>query len=65
MGFWYLLMLLIGVLLFILGFTRKDVPMNVKIVILFFVIGLLFIIISIGLLMPGSSDLISQLLKLE
>lgn len=65
MGFWYLLMLLMGIILLIFGFSKKGVPADVKIVILFFVIGILFIIISIALLMPGSSDLIAQLLKLE
>lgn len=65
MGFWYLLLLLIGIILFIIGIMKKGVSVAVKTVILLFVIGILFIVVSIVLLMPGSSDIIAQLLKWE
>jgi len=65
MGFWYLLLLLIGIIFIIIGFMKKGVSMAVKTVILLFVIGILFIVGSLILLMPGSSDLIAELLKLD
>ncbi|RLL47835.1 hypothetical protein D8M04_00715 [Oceanobacillus piezotolerans] len=65
MGFWYLLLLLIGIVLIIVGAMKKGVSAEVKAVILLFVIGILFIVVSIVLLMPGSSDVIAELLKLE
>ena len=65
MGFWYLLLLLIGVILIIIGIMKKGVSSAVKVVILLFVIGILFVVVSIVLLMPGSSDLIAELLKLD
>lgn len=65
MGFWYLLLLIIGVGLFIAGALKKDVSYSVKMVVLLFVFGILFIIVSIFLLMPGSDEIISQLLELN
>ncbi|AIF65581.1 hypothetical protein GZ22_02235 [Terribacillus saccharophilus] len=65
MGFWYLLLLLIGIILFVIGIMKKGVSAAVKAVILLFVIGILFIVVSIVLLMPGSSDIIAELLKME
>ena len=44
---------------------KKGVSSAVKVVILLFVIGILFVVVSIVLLMPGSSDLIAELLKLD
>ncbi|MFZ7943452.1 MULTISPECIES: hypothetical protein [Bacillaceae] len=63
MGFYYLLLLFIGVVLLIAGALKKDVSLSVKIVIFLFVIGILFIVSSLILLMPGSSDLIAELMK--
>lgn len=63
MGFYYLLLLLMGVILLIVGALRKDVSRSVKIVAFLFVVGILFIFLSIILLMPGSSDIIAELLK--
>lgn len=63
MGFWYLLLLLIGIVFIIVGLTKKGVSVSVKLTILLFVIGILIIVGSVILLMPGSSDIISQLLK--
>jgi hypothetical protein len=62
-GFYYLLLLLMGVILLIVGALRKDVSRSVKIVAFLFVVGILFIFLSIILLMPGSSDIIAELLK--
>lgn len=64
MGFYYLLLLFLGVVFIALGAMKKDVSRSVKIVIALFVVGALFIVISIVLLMPGSSDIISELLRL-
>lgn len=64
MGFYYLFLLVLGVIFIILGALKKDVSPSVKIVIALFVVGALFVIISIVLLMPGSSDIISELLRL-
>ena len=64
MGFWYLLLLLIGIVFIIVGVTKKGVSGEVKAVIMLFVIGTLFIVGSVILLMPGSSDVIAELLKL-
>ncbi|WP_428912265.1 hypothetical protein [Niallia sp. Krafla_26] len=47
-----------------MGAFWKGVPRSVKIVISLFVFGILFIILAIVLLMPGSSDMIAELLKL-
>ncbi|MGW6436831.1 hypothetical protein ACWFPQ_26820 [Peribacillus butanolivorans] len=65
MGFYYLLLLLIGVVLLFAGALWKDVSWSVKIVICLFVVGILFIVLAIILLMPGSSDIIAELLKLN
>jgi hypothetical protein len=62
-GFYYLLLLIIGVVLIIIGALRKDVPRSIKIVIFLFVIGVVFIVMSLILLLPGSSDVIAELLK--
>lgn len=65
MGFYYLLLLLIGVVFLIAGLLKKDVSWSVKIVIFLFVVGILCIVSAIILLMPGSSDIIAELLKLN
>ena len=63
MGFYYLLLFFIGIVLLIAGALKKDVSRSVKIVIFLFVVGVLFIVMSVLLLMPGSSDIISELMK--
>lgn len=63
MGFYYLLLLVIGIVLIVIGALKKDVPRSVKIVIFLFVIGIVFIVMSLILLLPGSSDVIAELLK--
>ncbi|GEN52541.1 hypothetical protein [Halobacillus faecis] len=64
MGFYYLFLLFIGIVLIVIGALKKDVPRSVKIVIFLFVIGIGFIVMSLSLLLlPGSSDVIAELLK--
>nr|WP_285864299.1 hypothetical protein [Lederbergia lenta] len=60
-----MLLLLIGVVLLITGALWKNVSWSVKIVIFLFVAGIQCIILALLLLMPGSSDVIAQLLKLK
>ena len=62
MGFYYLFLLFIGIVFLILGAINKDVSRSVNIVIMLFVIGVLFIVTSLILLMPGSSEIISELM---
>jgi len=61
MGFWYFLLLLIGIILIIVGALKKDVSRSVKIVIMLFIFGILFIMVSLFMFLPGSADLISEL----
>jgi hypothetical protein len=63
MGFYYILMFLIGVGFLIAGALNKKVSSSVKIVSFLFVFGVLFIAGSVLLMMPGSSDIIAELLK--
>lgn len=63
MGFYYILLLLIGVVFLIVGALNKNVSRSIKIVIFFIVFGTLFIVTSLILLMPGSSEIISDLIK--
>jgi len=63
MGFWYFLMLFIGIALLVVGLRNKDVSRSVKIVIMSLVIGVLFIVVSLIMLMPGSSEVVGQLLQ--
>ncbi|MER2175862.1 MAG: hypothetical protein ABS911_14405 [Carnobacterium sp.] len=65
MGFWYFLILFVGIALIIVGMLNKDVSRSVKIVSMSFIIGVLFIIISLIMLLPGSSEIIAQLLQLN
>lgn len=65
MGFWYMLMFVTGILLIIIGLTRKDVSRSVKIVILLFIIGIVFMIFSLILFLPGSSYLLDELLRVK
>ncbi|WP_035051679.1 hypothetical protein [Carnobacterium pleistocenium] len=65
MGFWYFLILFIGVALLVAGMLNKDVSRSVKIVSMSLIIGVLFIVISLIMLLPGSSEIIAQLLLLN
>ena len=65
MGFWYFVILFVGIALLIIGLLNKDVSRSLKIVILSFILGTLFIVASLMLLLPGSSELVNQLLQLN
>ncbi len=62
MGFWYILLFLIGIVLCVFGITRKSVSKDVKIVILLLVFGVFFVLGALILLLPGSSEILSTLL---
>lgn len=64
MGFWYLLLLLIGVVFIIIGLTKIRVAGAVKSVVSLLIFGVLFIVVSVRLLMPGSSEVIAKFLYL-
>lgn len=49
----------------LLVLQKKGVSVAVKAVILLFVIGVLLIVVSLVLLIPGSSEIIAELLKLD
>lgn len=63
MGFWYLLLLFIGISFLVIGALKKDVSLATKMVIILFVLGTFFIAGSLFLLMPGSDEIISKLLE--
>ena len=63
MGFWYFLILFIGIVLLVVGLRNKDVSRSVKIVSMSLVIGVLFIVVSLIMLMPGSSEVVGQLIQ--
>jgi hypothetical protein len=63
MGFWYFLILFVGIALLVVGLRNKDVPRSVKIVSISLIIGVLFIVVSLIMLMPGSSEVVGQLLQ--
>lgn len=65
MGFWYFLILLIGIALIAVGMLNKDASRSVKVVSMIFIIGVLFIVISLIMFLPGSSEIIAQLLQLN
>ncbi|MBO0991840.1 hypothetical protein [Bacillus sp. SD088] len=61
---WYSgILLSIATYYLMLGAFHKDVPRPIKIVIFLFVIGTVFIVMALILLLPGSSDIIAELLK--
>ena len=65
MGFWYILLLLIGISFLVIGALKKEVSLATKMVILLFVLGVFFIVGSLFMLMPGSDEIISELLELN
>lgn len=65
MGFYYMLLILIGIIFLIVGETREGVPRSVKVIVLLFVLGIHFIVLGTILLMPGSDEIIANLLNLE
>ncbi|GAA0430555.1 hypothetical protein GCM10008983_03710 [Lentibacillus halophilus] len=65
MGFWYFLLLFIGIIFIIVGLINKEVSAAVKVVILLFIFGVLFILISVFMFLPGSDEIVAELLKLD
>ena len=63
MGFWYFLIFFIGIALLVVGLLNKDVSRSVKIVSMSLIIGVLFVVVSLIMLMPGSSEVVGQLLQ--
>ena len=63
MGFWYLLLLLIGIAFLVIGALKKDVLLATKIVIMLFILGVFFIVVSLFMFMPGSDEIIFKLLE--
>ena len=63
MGFWYFLILFVGIALLVVGLLNKDVSRSVKIVSMSLIIGVLFVVVSLIMLMPGSSEVVGQLLQ--
>ena len=63
MGFWYFLILFIGIALLVVGLLNKDVSRSVKIVSMSLIIGVLFVVVSLIMLMPRSSEVVGQLLQ--
>lgn len=65
MGFWYFLMLFLGIALLAAGALKKDVPRSTKVVILLFILGIALIAVSLFMFMPGSAEIVSQILNLH
>lgn len=65
MGFWYILLLLIGISFLVVGAFKKEVSLATKMVIILFVLGVFFVVGSLFMLMPGSDEIISKLLELN
>lgn len=65
MGFWYFLILFVGIALIVVGMLNKDVSRSVKIVSMLLIIGVLFVVISLIMLLLGSSNIIAQLLQIN
>lgn len=65
MGFWYFLLLFIGIALLIAGGLKKGVSREVKLVMIFFIFGSLFVLVSLFMFLPGSTEVVSQLLNMN
>lgn len=65
MGFWYLLLLLIGVVSILIGFTKIRGAGAIKAGVVLLTFGVLVSVVSVLLLMPGSSEVIADLLNLQ
>lgn len=63
MGFWYFLVLFVGITLLVVGMRNKEVSRSVKIVSMSLIVGVLFIVVALIMLMPGSSEVVGQLLQ--
>lgn len=60
MGFYYLVLLILGLVILTFGLKHKN-SMNLKIVMITF--GTIFVLSSLVLFLPGSSEIISILIK--
>lgn len=65
MGFWYFLILFIGIALLVAGGLKKGVSREVKFVIISFIFGSLFVLVSLFMFLPGSAEIVSQLLNMN
>ena len=65
MGFWYFLILFIGIALLVAGGLKKGVSREVKLVIILFIFGSLLVLMSLFMFLPGSAEVISQLLNMN
>lgn len=63
-GFWYLLLLLVGVVIFIAGLIKIKTTGGIKAFVPLFTGGLL-VALSVFLLTPNSSEIIADLLNLQ
>ena len=54
MGFWYFLILFIGIALLVVGLLNKDVSRSVKIVSMSLIIGVLFVVVSLMISATGN-----------
>lgn len=60
MGFYYLVLLIIGLVILTIGLKHKN-SINLKIVMI--TLGIIFVLSSLVLFLPGSSEIISILIK--
>ncbi|MER2227001.1 MAG: hypothetical protein ABS916_08120 [Carnobacterium sp.] len=65
MGFWYFLILFIGIALFVAGWLKKGVSREVKLVMILFIFGSLLVLMSLFMFLPGSAEVVSQLLNMN
>lgn len=60
MGFYYLVLLILGLVILTFGLKHKN-NINLKIVMIMF--GIIFVLSSLVLFLPGTSEIISILIK--
>ncbi|MER2175657.1 MAG: hypothetical protein ABS911_13345 [Carnobacterium sp.] len=65
MGFWYFLLLFLGIALLIVGGLKKGVSREVKLVMILFISGSLLVLISLFMFLPGSAEIVSQILNMN
>lgn len=64
MGFWYFLILLMGLILFVFGlFMKKRFKLPIQIGLIF--TGILFIALSLFRFSPGSAEIIADVFNLN
>jgi len=65
MGFWYFLLLFLGIALLIVGGLKKGVSREIKLVMILFISGSLLVLISLFMFLPGSAEIVSQILNMN